>query len=288
MSEQQITTIESALKWAKRVLSDSESGLRDARLLLGEVMGVDPTFLMRYPDRALTVEQTALFNRWVAERAIGTPIAYLLGRKGFYDIEVTVTPDVLIPRPETELLVEQALEITQGRHCFIVDVGTGSGIIALTMAKHRPHCHITGIDISEAALAVAQENAQHLGLDKRVRWIQGDLLQPLIERREHADVLLANLPYIRADELPHLDVARFEPDLALNGGDDGLALIRRLLEQAPSVMREGGFILMEIGADQGAAVTGLAGAAFPDASVRLLPDLAGHDRVVIVSLSQAR
>ena len=280
-----ITTIESALSWARTILKPiSESYAKEARLLLADVMQTTHEFLMRYPERTLTFQQADEFNRLVTERSKGTPIAYLLGRRGFFDIEVTVTPDVLIPRPETELLVEKAIEWARHRgHCFIVDVGAGSGVIALVLAKHLPNAHVTGIDVSENALQVAQQNSLQLGLDKRVRWVQGDMLRPLVERREKADLIVANLPYIPTADLATLEVARHEPHLALDGGVDGLDPIRRLLADVPAVLKPDGLVLMEIGADQGQAVRNLVQQSHPQLQVITVEtDLAGLDRIVSV------
>lgn len=281
-----ITTIQSALRLATNVLKEAaENPRREARLLLGYVLDAEPEYLIQYEDKVLTIEQAAAFNRLVAERAKGVPMAYLLGQQGFYDIEVHVTPDVLIPRPETEMLVEKAIAWAAGKkHLFVVDVGTGSGIIALVLAKHLQNAHISAVDISPPALTVAYQNAEKLGLNHRVRWLQGDLLQPLIASREKADLIVANLPYISAYELKHLEVAKYEPRTALEGGEDGLHYFRRLLEEATSVIRQGGLILLEIGATQGPSVVEIARQRFYEAHISVDQDLAGHDRVVSIQL----
>jgi release factor glutamine methyltransferase len=279
-----ITTIESALHWARSILKDtSETYQQDTRLLLSEVLQVTHEYLIRYPERAMTVSQAAAYQDLVTRLAKGEPMAYLLGRHHFYDIEVCVTPDVLIPRPETELLVERAIAWATGRHTFIVDVGAGSGIIALVLAKHLRNAHITGIDLSPAALDLARYNAEQLGLINRVRWLQGDLLKPMLALGETVDLIVANLPYVATDEMQQLAVARHEPHLALDGGADGLEVIRCLLADAPQVLKSQGMLLMEIGAGQGEAVRGIAEAAFPDRTIRVEPDLAGHDRIVSIS-----
>lgn len=281
-----ITTIKSALNWAHHLLKgSSDNPSREARLLLCHVLDAQPEYLLQYEDKVLTIEQVAKFNKLVAERAKGNPMAYLLGYQGFYDIEVNVTPDVLIPRPETEMLVEKALQWASERpHNFIVDVGTGSGIIALTLAKHLRNAHITAIDISQTALQVARSNGELLGLDHRVRWLQGDLLQPMIQMRDLVDLIVANLPYIQTHELEQLEVAKYEPIIALNGGQDGLDYFRRLLADARLILRPKGCILLEIGATQAYSVSALAGQAFPDAKITIDKDLAQHDRVVSVQL----
>lgn len=212
-------------------------------------------------------------------------MAYLLGYQGFYDIEVAVNPDVLIPRPETELLVEKALEWASNRqHSFIVDVGTGSGIIALVLAKHLRNAHITAVDVSQTALDVAQKNGETLGVANRVRWLHGDLLQPLIQMHDFVDLIVANLPYIETEVLGQLEVSKYEPIIALNGGSDGLDYFRRLFAEAPFVLRPRGAILLEIGASQAYHVSELARQTFPDAVITVDKDLANHDRVVSVQL----
>lgn len=281
-----VTTIKSALRWAHQMLKPvADNPLREARLLLSKVLNAEPEYLIQYEERTLTIQEAAAFSKMVAERVKGMPVAYLLGQQGFYDIDLEVTPDVLIPRPETELLVEKALAWAADRpHSFIVDVGTGSGAIVLVLAKHLTNAHVTGIDISPAALEVARKNAEKLGLQNRVRWIEGNLLKPMIERREHADLLVANLPYIETAELQQLEVSKHEPILALDGGADGLNSFRELLADAPVVMRPNGLILLEIGANQGQSVSELARQHFPDATISIDKDLAGHNRVISIQL----
>ncbi len=282
-SDRPITTIQTALQWAYALLADqSETHQLDARILMCEVLHVKQEYLIRYPDRVLTTEEITAFQALVSQRARGVPIPYLLGKQVFYDIQVSVTPDVLIPRPETELLVEQAISWAKGRHAFIVDVGAGSGVIALVLAKHLPTAHVTGIEISPTALAIARANSRHLGLESRIRWLEGNLLEPLVAQGETVDLIVANLPYIATEELETLPVARYEPYKALHGGASGLELIEQFLQNAPRVLRPGGLLLMEIGMSQGPAVQKLAQAAFPDRQVKVETDLAGHDRIVRV------
>ena len=283
MTDQPVTTIASALDWARTVLRDtSDTYMRDARLLLSEALQVKQEYLIQVPERPLTVQQTANYQELVSQLAQGQPIGYLLGKQMFYDIEVCITPDVLIPRPETELLVEKVIAFAKGKNATIVDVGAGSGVIALALAKHLPTARVTGIDLSSAALDVARCNTEHLGLSDRVRWLRGNLLLPLLDSGETADVIVANLPYIPTEEMKKLDVSKHEPLLALDGGADGLDVIRRFLQNAPKVLRDGGLVLMEIGSGQGKAVQELAEAAFPGATVRVEPDLAGHERIVSI------
>jgi release factor glutamine methyltransferase len=280
------TLLGEALHAARVRLSEhSPSAGLDAQLLMAEVLGESRAHVLAHRERVLTPEQTAQFEAWVARRAHGEPMAYLLGRQAFYDRDLFVSPAVLIPRPETEELLERALNSPQAQRpaCAAVDVGTGSGALAVTFAALRPDARVYATDLSPEALAVAQRNATHH--HAAVTFYQGDLLTPLLAHGHTVDVLMANLPYIDSAVVPTLEVSRHEPHLALDGGEDGLDLVRRLLAQAPAVLRPQALILLEIGYDQGERARVLAQAAFPSASVAVIPDLAGHDRIVEVRLS---
>jgi len=260
--------------------SVSASASLDAQLLMAEVLGVSRAHVLAHPERLLTDEQYAGFIALAERRAAGEPIAYLLGRRAFYDREMIVSPAVLIPRPETEDLLERALSSEQAARpdCAAVDVGTGSGAIAVTFAALKPGAHVYATDLSPAALDIARRNAEAQSV--RLTFFQGDLLLPLIERGIQVDLLLANLPYIEGGIIPTLDVSRYEPVMALDGGADGLDLVRRLIVQAPAVLKPRALILLEIGYDQGARSADLLRDAFPSATVEVFKDLAGHDRVV--------
>lgn len=252
----------------------------DAQLLMAHVLNESRAHVIAHPERDLTPAQEARFAEMVERRAAGEPMAYILGQRAFYDLSFDVTPAVLIPRPETETLVELAIAApqTQRRGAVIVDVGTGSGAIAITVAAHCPQADVHALDISADALAVARRNAARNGVT--VSFHHGDLLAPIADARLTVDVLLANLPYIDSGVLPGLDVSRYEPALALDGGPDGLDIVRRLLAQAPHVLAPDALVLLEIGADQGERACELARAALPDAQVDVVKDLAGLDRVV--------
>lgn len=222
-------------------------------------------------------------------RAKGEPLAYITGQREFYGIDFLVDPRVLIPRPETELLVDEALAWLRGRQgqrLTVVDVGTGSGAIAVSIARNFPGARMYAVDASAGALEVAAQNAERAGVAGRVMFLEGDLLAPL---QVKADLLVANLPYVREDQMPlwcgatQVELA-WEPFDALCGGPDGLDVIRRLLEQAPAALNAGGAALLEIGADQGPAAGALAQTAFPDARVVVKKDLAGLDRLVVAHL----
>lgn len=280
--------VDEALAWARAALKGaSEVEPLDAPVLLAHVLGVDRAALHAHPERPLTPEQFARFQQAIAERRRGVPVAYLTGKRAFYDRELAVSPAVLIPRPETEHLVEAALDWARGRTGLrIADVGAGSGAIAVTLAAHLPGAAVWAIDRSEEALAVARENAARAGVEKRITFVRGDLLSPLLAAALRVNLIAANLPYIPSADLDGLAVARFEPRAALDGGPDGLDLIRRLLDQAPAALTPGGLVLLEIQSGQGVRVAELAGTAFPGAEVRVLADYAGHDRVVWIQTGE--
>lgn len=219
--------------------------------------------------------------------AAGEPLAYLTGRREFHGLEFAVDARVLVPRPETELLVDLALnflttECSASAEKRVLDVGTGSGCIAVTIAVKHPAASVTATDISEGALAVARANAGQHGVAQRLAFFRSDLLSSFHLLPASFDLIAANLPYIASDELRDLAVAKHEPRLALDGGPDGLLWIRRLLVDAPRALRPGGLLLLEIGATQGAVATTLVQAAFPRGRVQLYRDLSGLDRIVSV------
>jgi release factor glutamine methyltransferase len=278
-------TVAAALTWARQTLARTPvAEPLDGPVLLAHVLGCDRATLLAHPERHLTPEQAATFRALIVRRADGVPVAYLTGRRAFFDLELLVTPDVLIPRPETEHLVELALGWARGRvgHLRVVDVGTGSGAIALALARHLPEAQVWAVDRSFAALRVARANAARLGLSARVHFLQADLLTACGGPAPSFDLIAANLPYIPADALPDLPVARHEPLLALDGGPEGLTLIRRLIAQAPRALAAHGLLLMEIEATQGEQVTALAAQVFPGATIQVHQDYAGLPRVLSV------
>jgi release factor glutamine methyltransferase len=270
-------TIGEASRWATGALMGVSGMPRlDATLLLAHVLQTTREMILAYPERTLTDVQARTFAKLIQWRREGMPVAYLLGSRPFYDRVFRVSPHVLIPRPETELVVEEALKWAAGHdgRLRVIDVGTGSGVIGVTLAAQLPHAHVIATDVSHAALTIAQANAEGL---PNITFVQADLLAPFVAP---FDIIASNLPYIASAEMNILDVAKFEPHVALDGGADGLDLIRKLLAQAPMLLKRPGLMLLEHGADQGQAVTALAKAAFPDDSVTLLQDDAGLDRVV--------
>jgi release factor glutamine methyltransferase len=275
-----MTTIRDALHIARLSLK-SDSASLDAQALLAHVLGVERAHLLAHPEGDLTPQQHTQYDGLVERLVQGEPLAYILGRRAFYDRELAVSPAVLIPRPETELLLEQALAfVKQHPQAVVVDVGTGSGALAVTLAAHAPQAQVYATDISADALAIARHNAEGL----KVTFFQGNLLQPMIEHLISIDLLVANLPYIASADLTHLDVSKYEPHLALDGGADGLDLIRDLLAQAPAVCNPGALMLLEIGADQGSTVRELAQTLLKPSHVDILKDYAGHDRIARIQM----
>lgn len=260
-----------------------ESPRLDAELLLAHALGVNRAAVLAWPERALTPKELTYYRSMVVRRAGREPLAYVVGHREFYDLDFVVDQRVLIPRPETELLVEEALQFGRLREppLLIADVGSGSGVIAVTLAVHLPLATVYALDGSAGALEVTEENARRLGVAGRVQSLVGDLLDPLPGA---VHLITANLPYVTSSEWEALppEIKDHEPRAALDGGDDGLFLIRRLLATARKHLRPGGAMMLEIGASQGARATALARASFPQASVRLQQDYAGLDRLVVV------
>lgn len=233
---------------------------QDARRLLGAALGIDELALYLEPQRPVDAEATARFHAVVKRRATHEPVQHLLGYEEFRGLRIVVTPDVLIPRPETEGLVERALELLADRAGAIVaDIGTGSGAIACALASARPDLEVLAVDRSLGALSVASENVRGLGLAARVRLLAGDLFGPLGSLGGSLDMIVANPPYLPSGIIPTLpvEVERFEPHLALDGGPDGLRVLRRLVAQAPRFLRPGAWLVMEIGEEQAGPLASL-------------------------------
>jgi release factor glutamine methyltransferase len=270
-------------KLTQRLRGSSDSPSLETRILVQHVTGKPAAWVLAHPEETLTAEMEQEFERLARRLVDGEPLPYLTGKQEFYGLDFAVNPDVLIPRPETELLVEFALQWLEAhpdrRHA--VDVGTGSGCIAVTLAVKAPALQVTAVDISAEALDVARSNADHHRVTNRVRFLQVDLLEGI---PGPFDLIAANLPYIPSDTLETLDVSRHEPKLALDGGPDGMDQIRTLLKQAPEKMATGGLVLLEIEAGQGEAALSLAKQAFPLGETRVLKDLAGRDRLVEIMM----
>jgi release factor glutamine methyltransferase len=262
-----------------RLAAVSESPSLDAQVLLAHVSGKPRAWVLAHPEAGLAPGQVNALEEALARLEAGEPLPYVLGHWEFYGLDFVVTPATLIPRPETELLVDQALvwlENSRGRYRAL-DVGTGSGCIAIALVHHSPSLVCLASDISFPALKIAHINARLHALDRRIGLFQADLLEAVVG---DFDLVCANLPYIPSEELKGLRVAHWEPCLALDGGSDGLDLIRRILSSAIGVLAPGGLLLLEIQASQGAVVKALARLAFPEAQVQIISDLGGNDRLV--------
>ena len=277
--------VREALSWARGRLAGTSEAALAAKMLLAHVLGGTLSELFVHPERALTDDEVAAYRALVARRARHEPVAYLVGHRGFLDLDLVVDERVLIPRPETELLVVGALEAApRWARPRIADVGTGSGAIAVSLAVHLPQATVYALDCSAGALEVALQNAQRHEVAGRIAFLQGDLLVPLTSA---VDLIVANPPYVSVNEYAALapDIRLYEPCEALVSGADGLDAIRMLLSTARSYLVDDGVLLLEIGAAQGQAVSALAARAFPAAQVSLLPDHAGRDRVVCIDLA---
>lgn len=276
--------IREALQWARQELNESPTAAGDARLLMQHALQVGRSYLVAHREEALRQNQERLLRQLVARAREHEPIPYITGEAPFYGLDFIITPAVLIPRPETELLVQTAIEWAQEQQVErMVDVGTGSGCIAVTLACQLPSVRVEATEITPAALDVARRNAERHGVAGRINFHQGSLLEPV---DGEIDVIVANLPYVTDDEWTALPdgVKWYEPAGALRGGADGLALIRQLLTQARSRRRVGGALFLEIGWRQGKAAATLARNIFPEAHVDVLPDHAGHDRLLVVEI----
>ena len=251
----------------------------EIQVLAACVLGQTRAWVLGHPEHLLLPDQVARLEALVEKLAQGTPLPYLTGRQEFYGLEFEVTPEVLIPRPETELLVEHALAAAKNLPggAWAADVGTGSGCIAVTLAKHAPNLCLLAVDRSRAALYVARRNAVWHVVAERVHFVQGSLLTAA---RGPFSLVCANLPYIPAGALADLETAKHEPRMALDGGTDGLALIAALLADAPRILAPGGLMLLEMQYDQGPAIHALTVGVLPGVRVSVLPDLAGLPRLV--------
>jgi release factor glutamine methyltransferase len=288
----QASTVRAAVAWATSVLSAAEvpSARLDAEVLLTHVLGWTRARLYAAPEQELTDAQREAFQATVERRRGHEPVPYIVGQREFYALDFVVDRRVLIPRPETELLVEHTLEsaarLQNVQGLTLVDVGTGSGIVAVSLAVHLPHAVVYATDASTEVLEVAALNAARHHVSERVRFLHGNLLDPL---PQPVHVIVANLPYISTWRVTSLarDVVDYEPRLALDGGADGLRLVDELLAAAGRWLRPGGVIWLEIGAFQGQKTLALARQYFPTAQVEVYQDYAGLDRNVRIQPASA-
>jgi release factor glutamine methyltransferase len=273
-----------ALNSARGTLEENkiEDAPLEAELLLRHVLKIDRTRLYLDLEKELSPEDEKAFRELVERRLKGEPSAYIVGHREFYGRDFYVNHHTLIPRPESELLVERALRLaTTQRISTIADIGTGCGAIVISLALELPQAKIYATDISPAALKMAEANCRQHGLADRVILLKGDMLEPI---PEPVDLIVANLPYVRNAEL----ASTLEPTLALDGGIEGTEVIARLCRQAKEKLVESGAMLLEVGQGQSRTITSLLECLFPKAAIEVFKDLASIDRVVSLSLTRTR
>lgn len=286
-------TVFEALKWASSYLAEAGRDRNAAEILLTDQLNIDRSKLLASFHDVISESDFSRFKKSVELHHQGLPVQYITGKESFYGREFSVNEHVLIPRPETEEVVEAVL--SEAERVFhgtdrlkAVDIGTGSGAIAVTLALESPRFSVTATDISEQALSTARHNADCLGA--KVDFIGGDLLEPLIKRQKKADVIVSNPPYISEEDMKTLsDVVRLhEPAGALTDGADGLQFYKRFMKEIPFVIADQALVVFEIGWTQGNAVKDMFHRFFPDADVRVKKDLNGKDRIVCAVIEQHR
>ncbi len=284
-------TIAELLKKGVEILGEGEynNPLLDSQLLLCHVINVDKIYTYTHKDQVVDSQSVDKFFKFIDKRKSGYPIQYILGKQEFMGLDFYVKEGVLIPRPDTEILVEHIIELVKSKYfgkkdlIRIVDIGTGSGAITLSLAHYLGNAHVYSIDISDTALEVATENSKKLGLESKVTFLKGDLFNPLEELKLHSsiDIIVSNPPYIPTKDILDLqkEVAEYEPKLALDGGEDGLDFYRRIVAESGKYIAHGGVLAFEIGYNQGNEVKELMAGGFKD--IEIIKDLSGHDRVVV-------
>jgi release factor glutamine methyltransferase len=278
-------TLTQALQQSARILSVNgiEDSYIEARMLLGHITKLLPVQIYTQTEQTLSQEQERGLYELIERRLRREPTAYIVNRREFYGIDFYIDSRALIPRPETELLVDTALEFSKNTYPpsppLIADIGTGCGAIAISLALNLPHSKIYATDISHSALEVARLNCEHHKVTRQVTLLQGDLLEPV---PEPVDLIVANLPYVRSSELENLspELNRFEPRTAIDGGENGLKCIRQLLEQTKGKINPQGCLLLEIGQNQEQEVTRLINSYLNKVSFTFIRDLNGINRVV--------
>lgn len=274
-----IWTIKQLLEWTTDYFNNKniEEPRLEAEILLARALGKDRVYLYANYYAPVNQNERNIFREFIERRGKNEPTAYITGTKEFMSLEFKVSPEVLIPRPETELIVERAIELFAGKDCCIADIGTGSGAIAISLAHYLPKAKVFASDISTAALAIARHNAARLKV--KVEFREGDLLAPFLDQVSDFDLIVANLPYVSLDEYLRLPpgIKNYEPALALLAPGDGLDIYRRLVDQAFPLMKKGAYIILEIGCCQGqGALQMMSGWE----EVELINDLAGRTRLV--------
>ncbi|HXV83019.1 MAG TPA: peptide chain release factor N(5)-glutamine methyltransferase [Candidatus Binatia bacterium] len=277
-------SIRNALSWGAQVLRQAgiENGRLDAEVLLRHVLEMEKERLYSSTETLMSTGQEAKFRELVLRRARREPVTYITGHKEFWSLDFMVSPGVLIPRPETELLVEIALQYIGRSSVKILDLGTGSGAISVCIAKEKSAAEIVAVDVSRVALDTARVNAARHGVAGRIRFLLGDLFAPVKPLREIFDVIMSNPPYIRTGELSTLapEISEWEPMTALDGGADGIEAYRRIIGEGHEYLAPAGAIVLEIGSDMVPAVTELFNRSGCYGPPSVYQDYAGKDRVI--------
>ena len=283
MAGGQVWTIGAILKWSEQYFGShgAETPRLDAEVLLSYLLGQKRIFLYVHFDQPLTAEELARYREMVKRRAAGEPVAYICGEKEFMGLTFKVTPAVLVPQPDTETLVEAAIERLRGKKSLrVADICTGSGAIALALAHYLPETSVAATDISADAVSIAKENAESLGLSERVEFREGDLLAPL--SGEPFDAIVSNPPYIPSAEIAGLPrEVRAEPKIALDGGADGLDFYRRLVRESAVLLKDSGFLAVECGDTQAGAIAEMA-VTGGFGRTEIIHDLSDKERVVVL------
>jgi release factor glutamine methyltransferase len=275
-------SVENALAISRKRLKNISGSFQiDSRVLLAHILNKPQSWLLAHPELNLTQEQIKLLDANLDQLKVGIPLPYVIGEWEFFGLKFNITPDTLIPRPETEMIVETALEWLKKnpKRSEALDIGTGTGCIPISIAVNVPIINFTAVDISTEALNTAKSNAVIHDMNDRISFVLSDLFENIDGK---FDLICSNPPYIPTDTLQNLEVFEKEPTLALDGGDDGLTIIRKILAEAAEHLLPGGMILIEIEARQGDAVNKIASENFPSADNIVKKDLAGHDRLLVI------
>lgn len=283
-----MSTYREVLKKAQHQMEEANRGEQAAFLYMLELTNKEAHNLYMEYDEEMSVEEKETFEQGVKRLLKGEPLGHVLGFEWFYGYRFYVNEDVLIPRPETEELVANILAVydeyfKDSLQVVAVDVGTGSGAIAIALKKEEPNIHVMASDISEKACEVAKHNAIHN--DAIITTIVGDMLMPLIDRNLKVDILISNPPYIPSNETMEDSVVNYEPHVALFGGEDGLKFYRMIFENAHKVLKEKACMAFEMGYDQGKALSELAKQYFPEARIEVIKDMSGKNRMLFVSIN---
>jgi len=271
------------IKSARELNGTSDFPFLEVQVLLASILHKSRAWLASHPEEELEDDNLERADQLLQRLSDGEPLPYLTGEQAFFGLDFLVNPNVLIPRPETELLVEECIQWLEENPSKrnMADIGTGSGIIAITLADHFENLQVTAIDISDEALEIAKLNAAQIHVEKRISFLENDLLE---NQSLQFDLIAANLPYIPTNLLDTLPVAKYEPHLALDGGEDGLEIISRLMSQCKGNIKHGGLIILEIQFDQSEPVKTMAENLYPGSEISIINDLAKHPRILKIQM----